>query len=111
MKLLASLVALLALLVPTLAWGAPEVARPRAHSRASPPGGTVVAVRGDRHRGFRIRYYDGSVDVTPPVSRARAECGESERRLERVRCRTAVRVGYRDLGRLRQAIDYAHRAS
>ena len=106
MKHLVALVALLALLVPALARGAPP-----ARTRASPPGGTIVGVSGDRDEGFRVEHYDGSVDFTPTSSEARAECGEYARRVERVRCRTAVRVWYRDLGRLRQALDYAHRAS
>ena len=106
MKHLVALVALNALLVPTLAWGAPPT-----RTRASPAGGTIVAVSGDRDRGFRIRHLDGSADFTPTISEARAECGEYDGRLERVRCRTAVRVRYRDLAELRQALAYAHRAS
>ena len=30
------------------------------------------------------------------------------RRFERVRCRTALRVWHRDLGRLKRALEYAH---
>ena len=106
MKHLVALVALTALLVPTLAWADPPV-----RHRTGPPGGTVVSVTGDRDDGFRVEHYDGSVDFTPTLSEARAECGEYDRWIERVRCRTAVRVGYRDLVRLRRALDYAHRGS
>ena len=106
MKHLVALVALIALLVPALAWGGPP-----ARTRASPPGGTIVEVTGNAANGFEIRHYDGTSLYPPTDSEARAECGEYDRRVERVRCRTAVRVWYRDLGQLRQALAYAHRAS
>ena len=76
---------------------------------ADPPGGaTIVDVRGDRDTGFAIVHLDGSVDHPPTLSEGRAECGEYARRVERVRCRTALRVWYRELGRLKRALDHAH---
>jgi hypothetical protein len=65
-------------------------------------------VRGDRDSGFAIVHYDGRVDHPPTLSEGRAECGEYARRFERVRCRTALRVWHRDLGRLKRALEYAH---
>jgi len=70
--------------------------------------GTIVDVRGDRDHGFAIEHYDGTVDHPPTLSEGLAECGEYRRRFERVRCRTALRVWYRDLGRMKRALDHAH---
>ena len=75
---------------------------------AEPPGDTIVAVTGDRANGFEIRYFDGTELFPPTDSEARAECGEYDRVLERVRCRVEVRTWYRDLADLRQALDWAH---
>jgi hypothetical protein len=83
-------------------------AGPVAATGRPPPPGTIVAVTGDRDRGFTVAHLDGRVEHTPTLSEARAECGEYDARLDRVRCRTEVRVWYRDLGRLRQALDFAH---
>ena len=74
-----------------------------------PPGpGTIVRVTGDRDQGFTIEHLGGRVGHTPTLSEARAECAEYDARVARVRCRTEVRVWYRDLGRLRRALDLAH---
>ncbi len=80
-----------------------------AEAGADPPAGaTIVDVLGDRDTGFAIVHYDGRVDHPPTLSEGRAECGEYARRVERVRCRTALRVWYRELGRLKRALDHAH---
>jgi hypothetical protein len=74
-----------------------------------PPGGaTIVDVRGDRETGFVIEHYDGTRAYPPTLSEGLAECAEYARRIERVRCRVALRVWYRELGRLKRALDYAH---
>ena len=73
-----------------------------------PPGDTIVEVTGDKANGFEIQYYDGSAVYPPTDSEARAECSEYDTRLARVRCRVEVRTWYRDLGDLKQALDWAH---
>jgi hypothetical protein len=98
----AALVALVVLVAGGgLAWSANAGADP-------PAGATIVGVRGDRDTGFAIVHYDGRVDHPPTLSEGRAECGEYARRVERVRCRTGLRVWYRELGRLKRALEYAH---
>lgn len=74
----------------------------------APPGDTIVEVTGDAANGFEIRHYDGTELYPPTDSEARAECGEYDRRVDRVRCRAEVRTWYRDLADLRQALDWAH---
>lgn len=74
----------------------------------APAPDTIVAVTGDRANGFSIEFYDGSSLHPPTASEARAECDEYERRIQRVRCWTEVRTWYRDLGDLRQALEWAH---
>lgn len=69
---------------------------------------TIVAVDGDKAHGFTIHFYDGSALFPPTASEARAECREPVTRVARVRCRTEVRVWYRDLGDLKQALAHAH---
>lgn len=69
---------------------------------------TIVEVTGDAANGFEIEHYDGSRLAPPTDSEARAECGEYDRRVDRVRCRVEVRTWYRDLGDLQQALDWAH---
>lgn len=73
-----------------------------------PPGDTIVKVEGDRANGFGIYHYDGTEEFPPTDSEARAECGEYDARVDRVRCRVEVRTWYRDLGDLQQALDWAH---
>ncbi len=72
-----------------------------------PPDDTITALSGASDRGFHIRYFDGSETWTPTLSEAVAECGEYHRRLETIRCRTAVRTWYRGLGDTKRAIRYA----
>ena len=74
----------------------------------APPGDTIVEVRGDAANGFEIQHYDGTSLYPPTDSEARAECGEYDTRIERVRCRVEVRTWYRDLADLQQALDWAH---
>ena len=73
-----------------------------------PPGDTIVKVEGDQANGFGIYHYDGSEEFPPTDSEARAECGEYDARADRIRCRVEVRTWYRDLGDLKQALDWAH---
>lgn len=75
-----------------------------------PPGDTIVAVEGDAANGFTIRYYDGHSISPPTWSESRAECGEYHSRDDRIRCRVEVRTWYRDLGDLRQALEWAVRS-
>jgi len=73
-----------------------------------PPDNTIVKVEGNRYDGFGIYYYDGSSLFPPTDSEAYAECEEYDTRVAVVRCKTEVRVWYRDLGQLRRALRYAH---
>lgn len=68
---------------------------------------TIVRVEGDAAHGFGIHRYDGSASYPPTDSEARAECGEHDRRRQRVRCRTRVRVWYRDLAELQRSLEWA----
>ncbi|WP_200950134.1 MULTISPECIES: hypothetical protein [unclassified Nocardioides] len=83
-------------------------AETRAPAAWEPPAHTIVAVEGDKANGFGIHYYDGSSIYPPTDSEALAECGEYDTRVARVRCRTEVRIWYRDLGQLKLALRYAH---
>lgn len=74
----------------------------------APAPDTIVAVTGDAANGFEIEFYDGSGLYPPTDSEAMAECSESDKRLDRVRCRVEVRTWYRDLADLKQALDWAH---
>jgi hypothetical protein len=80
------------------------------HRGWTPPADTVVKVEGNRKDGFGIHFYDGNSLFPPTDSEALAECGEFDTRVARVRCRTAVRVWYRDLAAMRRAIRYARTA-
>lgn len=73
------------------------------------PPDTIVHVDGDAANGFSIEYLDGSGLWPPTDSEARAECGEYDRRIARVRCRTEVRVWYDDLADMRLTITYYKR--
>jgi hypothetical protein len=73
----------------------------------TPPPDTVVKVEGNARDGFGIYFYDGSTMFPPTGSEARAECGEYDQQLDRVRCRVATRQWYRDLGAMKRAIRYA----
>ncbi|MDF1604042.1 hypothetical protein [Nocardioides sp. YIM 152315] len=74
----------------------------------APRGDTVVEVTGDAENGFGIRHLDGTELFPPTRSEARAECGEYDRRVDRVRCRAEVRTWYDDLAVLQQALAWAH---
>lgn len=74
----------------------------------APAPDTIVEVTGDAANGFEIHHYDGSALFPPTDSEARAECGEYDTQVARVRCRTEVRTWYRDLADLQQALDWAH---
>jgi hypothetical protein len=52
-------------------------------------------------------HYDGRTVSPPTDSEARAECNEYDEPLDRVRCRTEVRVWYRDLAATKRAIRFA----
>jgi hypothetical protein len=67
---------------------------------------TIVEVTGNKLDGFEIYRYDGTEEFPPTDSEALAECSEYATRVERVRCRTEVRVWYRDLRDLKRAINY-----
>ncbi len=103
---------LLALFAPVAAAGLVSVGlgapAPPAAEPEAPPGDTIVEITGDATNGFAIHHYDGSVDFPPTDSEARAECAEYATRVARVRCRTEVRVWYRDLADTQQALDWAH---
>lgn len=71
-----------------------------------PPPDTIVRITGDAANGFGIHHHDGSALFPPTDSEALAECGEYATRVERVRCRTEVRVWYRDLAATKRAIRY-----
>lgn len=77
---------------------------------SEPPDGTIVDVSGDKYNGFTIEHYDGTVRYPPTISEAKAECSEYADRVSRVRCRTEVIVWYRDLKRMKAALDYANAA-
>jgi len=68
---------------------------------------TIVRVEGDAAHGFGIHRHDGSATYPPTDSEARAECGEYDRFRDRVRCRTEVRVWYRDLAELQRSLEWA----
>lgn len=75
-----------------------------------PPGDTIVRVTGNAEEGFGIQHHDGSALFPPTDSEARAECGEYDTRVERVRCRTEVRTWYRDLADIKDALRLAHQS-
>jgi hypothetical protein len=66
----------------------------------------IVEVTGDAANGFGITYAGGDSISPPTDSEARAECGEYDTRLARVRCRVEVRTWYRDLGDLQRSLAY-----
>ena len=68
---------------------------------------TIVRVEGDAANGFGIHRFDGSATYPPTGSEARAECGEYDRLRQRVRCRTGVRVHYRDLAEIQRSLEWA----
>lgn len=100
---LIALITLLAglLCAPALASGSPD------DRVFEPAPKTIVEVEGDKANGFGIYYYDGTSIFPPTDSEAYAECGEYDRFVDRVRCRTEVRVWYRDLRELKRSLAYA----
>ena len=106
LRLLALLAACLAGVVITLTVQPGTAAPPR----WTPPPDTIVSVEGTAEDGFGIHFYDGSALFPPTDSEARAECEEYATRVAVVRCRTEVRVWYRDLAQLQQALRYARRS-
>lgn len=73
----------------------------------TPPADTIVRVTGDKANGFTIHYYDGSQISPPTDSEAFAECLEYDRYVDRERCKTEIRIWYRDLGQMKRAINWA----
>lgn len=98
----------LALVLVGLAAVALGATGPSSTAVEAPAGDTIVDVNGDAANGFEIHHYDGSALFPPTDSEALAECAEYDTRLARVRCRTEVRIWYRDLADLQQALDWAH---
>ena len=82
----------------------PAGAAPAEHRAPRP---VIVDVTGDARNGFGVYYADGSEIFPPTDSEARAECGEYDKRIDRVRCRVEVRTWYRDLADLQQALRWA----
>ncbi|MGH3334450.1 MAG: hypothetical protein ACRDOZ_01435 [Nocardioides sp.] len=72
-----------------------------------PPDDTIVRVTGNAQEGFGIQRHDGTSLFPPTLSEARAECGEYDTRVARVRCRTEVRTWYRDLAHIKDALRLA----
>ena len=79
-----------------------------ATASSPPPGGTITDVSGDKRNGFTIEHYDGSVRYPPTISEAKAECDGYRTRVGRVRCRTGVVIWYRDLERMKVALNWAN---
>lgn len=78
-----------------------------ARTGRQPRDDTITKVQGTRYSGFHVTYYDGTESYLPTLSEALTECGAYRDRLERVRCRVAVRTSYRGLGDTKRAIWYA----
>lgn len=89
--------------------GAAQVGGAASDTRAPAPD-TIVKVTGNADGGFGIQHYDGSTQFPPTTSEAMAQCQEYPKKIGRVRCRKEVKVWYRDLADLKQAIKYARRA-
>ena len=75
--------------------------------RWTPPPDTITRIEGNKANGFTVHFFDGS-EISPPTdSEARAECSEYDTRLQRLRCRTEVRVWYAALGDTKRALRLA----
>lgn len=107
-RALGGLLALLALVLATaVLLGSGGGAAAQDAARWKPPADTIVGVSGSAVDGFTISRYDGSKLFPPTDSEARAECGEYDRRVQRVRCRVEVATWYRDLGDLKRSLRWA----
>jgi hypothetical protein len=73
----------------------------------TPPPDTITRIEGNKADGFTVHHYDGTSISPPTDSEARAECSEYDRRVQRVRCRTEVRVWYDALGDTQRALRLA----
>jgi hypothetical protein len=93
------LLALLGGLLSVAAWSASAMVATGATDRP-----VIVEVEGDKANGFTLVYADGSTISPPTDSESVAECGEYDRRIDRVRCRVEVRTWYRDLGDLQRSL-------
>ena len=97
--LLLPVIVLLALL-----GGVLSIAAWSASAREAADRPVIVEVEGDKANGFTLVYADGSTLSPPTDSESVAECGEYDRRIDRVRCRVEVRTWYRDLGDLQRSL-------
>lgn len=75
------------------------------------PGDTIVDVRGDAANGFSITHLDGTELFPPTRSESLAECEEYDTMRARVRCRTEVRVWFRDLADMRRTLRWVRSQS
>ena len=98
------LLVLLLVLPPTVVLGTSSGS---ASDIEAPPPHTIRQITGDAANGFEITFHDGSELFPPTDSEARAECGEYDTRVARVRCRTEVRTWYRDLAATQAALEWA----
>jgi len=90
-------------------WTPHRVVPDRAPAKEEVDPRTIVEVGGSATDGFRIHRYDGTSEYPPTDSEARAECGEYDGRVQRVKCRAQVARWYRDLAELQRSLDYAYR--
>lgn len=72
-----------------------------------PPDNTIVKVEGNKLDGFGVHFFDGSAIFPPTDSESYAECEEYDTLVAVVRCRTEVRIWYRDLSKLKQSLQWA----
>lgn len=80
-----------------------------ARSAWEPTDDTITFVEGTRRSGFHVEYYDGSEVYLPTLTEALTECTAYRQRVDRVRCKVAVRTSYRGLGDTKRAIWFARR--
>ncbi len=95
------------LVLPALVLPLLGLAGPAGATAARVPADTIVRVTGSAADGFTLTHRDGTHRYPPTGSEARAECGEHDRRIVRVRCRVEVRTWYRDLGDLKRSLRWA----
>jgi hypothetical protein len=87
-----------------------RAARRRRVPQLAPPPDAITRIEGNKADGFTVHHYDGTSISPPTDSEARAECSEYDRRVQRVRCRTEVRVWYDALGDTQTALRLAWRS-